>query len=104
MRILRFLVHGQNLEKSSYCNFDGIQRGTKGYLLMQFAFSKDWSGCVIAATFWDYDKEICAVPVMFGKCKIPDEVTDKRRIKVSLTGKSGQYKITTNKITISQEG
>lgn len=104
MRLLKFNVNGQNLSKSSICDFNGIQKGSKNYLKMAFLFSSDWIGCAIAATFWSYDKELCAVPIKNGMCKVPDEVTDKRRITISLSGKRGSYKITTNRLIINQEG
>ena len=104
MRALKFQVDGQVVKRSPGCDFDNITRGTKRYLKLQFSLSKDWAGCVVAATFWNYEKEVCAVQVKNGMCAVPDEVTDNRRIKVSLTGKRGDYKIVTNKIVIRQEG
>ena len=101
MRVLKFQVDGQVVKRSPGCDFNNITRGTKRYVKLQFSVSKDWDGCVVAATFWN---DVSAVQVKNGACAIPDEVTDNRRIKVSLTGKRGDYKIVTNKIVIRQEG
>lgn len=104
MRTLKFNVDGQNLKKSPDCNFDNIVKGTKAFLKLSFSFSPEWKGCAIVVTFWNYDNELCAVPVVNGLCSVPDEVTDYRKIKISLTGKKKGYKIITNKCIIRQEG
>lgn len=104
MRILKFIVEGQSLKKDPACNFSGIVKGSKGYLQCSFSFSREWAGCKAAASFWSYDKEIDAAAVVRGVCQIPDSVTDFRRFGVSLTGVKGEYRITTNKVWIEQEG
>lgn len=103
MRTLKFYVEGQNLRKDSKSDFSGIIRGSRGYLQCSFSLSKEWGGCKIAASFWHYDKEIDAAPVIGGKCTIPDSVTDYREFEVSLVGDRKGYRITTNRIKIEQE-
>lgn len=104
MRTLKFIVDEQSLRKDPNCDFSGVVKGSKGYLQCSFSFSKEWTGCKVAASFWKYDKEIDAVAVVHGVCRIPDGVTDSRRFGVSLTGVKDGYRITTSKIWIEQEG
>lgn len=104
MRTLKFVVDEQSLRKDPACDFSGIVKGSKGYLQCSFSFSKEWTGCKVAASFWSYDKEIDAAAVIHGVCQIPDGVTDCRRFGVSLTGIKDGYRITTNKVWIGQEG
>ena len=103
MRILRFCVSGQKLSRNPESDFSGIIRGSKGFLECSFNLSKEWSGCKIAASFWHYDKEIDAAPVIGGNCTIPDSVTDYRKFEVSLVGVRKGYRITTNRVKIEQE-
>lgn len=104
MRTLKFVVEEQSLKKDPACNFSGIVKGSKGYLQCSFSFSREWAGCKVAASFWNYDKEIDAAAVVHGVCQIPDGVTDFRRFGVSLAGVKYGYRITTSKIWIEQEG
>ena len=64
MRTLKFNVEGQSLKKDSACDFSGIVKGSKGYLQCSFSFSREWAGCKVAASFWSYDKEKGATPVV----------------------------------------
>ena len=103
MRVLNFDVIEQKLQKNPKSDFSGIIRGSRGYLQCSFNLSKEWSGCKIAASFWHYDKEIDAAPVINGTCMIPDSVTDYREFEVSLVGIRDSYRITTNRVKIEQE-
>lgn len=103
MRTLRFCVESQKLRRDPESDFSGIIRGSKGYLQCDFDLSEEWSGCKIAASFWHYDKEIDAAPVISGTCMIPDSVTDYREFEVSLVGIRDSYRITTNRVKVEQE-
>ena len=103
MRVLNFDVIEQKLQKNPKSDFSGIIRGSRGYLQCGFNLSKEWSGCKIAASFWHYDKEIDAAPVIGGNCTIPDSVTDYREFEVSLVGIRDSYRITTNRVKVEQE-
>lgn len=103
MRILRFCVDGQKLSRNPESDFTGLIRGSKGFLKCSFSLSEEWKGCKVAASFWHYDKEIDAVPVINGNCTIPDSVTDYREFEVSLVGVREGYRITTNRARIEQE-
>lgn len=99
MRILQFKVSGQNLSKDG--DFSGIVAGTKGYLQTAYNFDADWDGCKKAAVFLKYDKEY-PVPIMNGKCAVPDEITEHKRWKVYLVGVKDGYRITTNEVEVRQ--
>ena len=42
------------------------------------------------------------VPIMNGKCKVPDEITGYKRWKVYLVGEKAGYRITTNEVEVYQ--
>lgn len=102
MRTLKFIVTGQRIEKDPTCDFSGLVAGTQGYLKARFDFDKDWDGCIKAASFWRIGKEYAA-PVINNECVIPPEALTWNVFKVSVTGKKQGYKITTNKVDITQE-
>lgn len=103
MRTLHFIISGQDLSKSG--DFFNIVRGTKGYLRCQFAFGgTDWIGCKAVAIFEAKKKEYPVVIDRNGSCMIPNQVTDYDIIKLRIVGAKNNYRITTNKILISQEG
>ena len=103
MRVLNFDVIEQKLQKNPKSDFSGIIRGSKGYLQCGFSLSKEWKGCRVAASFWHYDKEIDAAPVINGICMIPGSGTDYREFEVSLVGIRDSYRITTNRVKVEQE-
>lgn len=104
MRILKFIADGQRLTKDPSCDFSGIVRGSKNYLMAHFLLSSEWTGRVIAASFWKLGKEY---PVILkgNACMIPDDVLTWEQFKVSLTGMDrNKSMITTTKVTVRQEG
>ena len=102
MRVLRFIVKGQSLQKDPNCDFSGIVRGSKGYLIAEFIPDASWRGCTIAASFWHFDKEY-AVLVRNGKCEIPPEALHGFSVGVSLVGIKTGYRICTNRAKFEQE-
>lgn len=102
MRVLRFIVDGQNIMKDPTCDFTGITAGTVGYLMASFSLSSEWSGCKVAASFWKIDEEYPVV-LTNGRCKIPAEALDWDYFDVQLTGIKQGYKIVTNKLRVEQE-
>lgn len=101
-RILRFIVNRQTIIKDPMCDFSKICPGTSGYLKAQFNTSGEWNGCDIAASFWCLGKEYATI-VKYGICDIPGEALKWSNFSVSLTGKNGDYKITTNRVRVDQE-
>lgn len=106
MRMLKFIVTGQNIAKDPGCDFKHIVRGSKGYLGAQFRLDTEWKNCRVAASFWKYNKEYPVLLDRYGKCIIPDDAVTGDGFSVCLTGirKNGAYKIVTNKIRVDQEG
>lgn len=102
-RVLRFSVNQQIISRYVGCDFSGIVKGSEGYLTAMFVFSHEWYNCKIAASFWSAGAEY-AVPVRNGKCVIPAEALKRNQFYVSLIGIRDGYKITTNKLRVSQEG
>lgn len=102
MRILRFIVHAQSIRKDPKCDFSGLVSGTKGYLMAEFSVSPEWDGCQMAAVFTKLNVAH-ARPVANGRCEIPPEALTWERFGVRLVGQRGEYRITTNEVTVEQE-
>lgn len=103
MRTLRFIVDGQSIKKDPSCDFKGLVPGTKGYLEASFQFSDEWKNCKKAAVFTALGQEH-AVPVINGKCEIPEKALTWRVFSVKVAGIRDGYRITTNKVEVSQDG
>lgn len=104
MRILKFKVIGQRITPDPACDFSNLVPGTKGYLQARFDFGQDWAGCRKVAAFWCLGKEYAA-RLENNECEIPAEALAWKNFEVSVTGvRPGGYRITTNKITVKQEG
>lgn len=103
MRVLSFDVDGQRISKNHDCDFTGLVAGTRNYFQAHFSFSPDWDGCVQIARFWRGSTEY-AVPIKDNTCLIPSEVLTRKSYGVSVIGQRGDYKITTNRIYIRQDG
>lgn len=99
MRVLQLKVSGQTLSKEG--DYSGLVAGTKGYLQMAISYDSDWDGCRKAAVFRRYDKEY-PVPIINGRCNVPDEITQYDCWKVSLIGAREGYLITTNEVEVHQ--
>ena len=99
MRTLQFKVTGQNLSKDG--DFSGLIAGTRGYLQTAYNFDSEWDGCRKAAVFCRYEKEY-PVPIVNGKCAVPDEIAEYKRWKVYLVGERKGYRITTNEVEVRQ--
>lgn len=102
MRILKFIITDQSIQKDPDCDFSGIVSGTKGYLYAQFSFSKEWEGCRVAAVFNCLGKSYPS-PVINGKCIIPADALTWDYFGVSVIGQRENYRITTNEIKVDQE-
>lgn len=101
MRILRFIANGQMLEPDPECDFTGLISGTEGYLQAEFVFDSEWTGCRVAASFFNLGKEYPTI-VENGKCEIPAKSLDFQDFYVQLTGIRDGYKITTNRKIVRQ--
>lgn len=103
MRTLSFNIRSQQITKDPQCNFTGLVAGTRNYLEACFSFSPEWQDCILVASFWRGNKEY-AVRIQDNKCDIPFEVLTGRAFSVSVTGQRGDYRITTNRVYVRQEG
>lgn len=103
MRTLNFTIDAQNIRQDPSCDFSGIVRGTKGYLQAEFSFSAEWNGCRKAAVFTKLGKEY-PVPIIGNWCEIPEEALTRNTFAVSVVGERDNYRITTNKTEVRQDG
>ena len=105
MRILKFEVNGQKLQKESGCDFSGIAPGTSGYLKASFSFSAEWTGMVKVAEFRTHaSSEPVSVPIINNECMVPADVTSGDRWYVKVIGKRGNVLIPTGNCRVRQEG
>lgn len=105
MRILKFEVYGQKLQKESGCDFSGIVPGTSGYLKASFSFSAEWTGMVKVAEFRTRaSSEPVSVPIINNECMVPADVSSGDRWYVKVIGKRGNVLIPTGNCRVRQEG
>ena len=103
MRVLKFIVNGQSLQKDPNCDFSGIIRESIGYLVAEFSLDSAWKGCTIAASFWHFGEEHAAL-VQNNRCMIPNEALRGFSVGVTLRGVKKGYSISTNKVMFEQGG
>jgi hypothetical protein len=106
MRILKFIVKDLIIERDPSCNFEGLVPGSKEYLQAVFSFSPEWDGYVKVVSFRsvlgkEYPPQVLKNGV---SCIIPSEALKRRIFKIQVLGKKGLSEITTNKISIEQNG
>ena len=106
MRTLKFIVDGQIIKQDPNCDFTNLIPRTEGYLRAEFSFSPEWSNCVKVAAFYSMmGTEYAPQVLKDGKsCLIPAEALANRSFKMMVLGRRDDFKITTNKVTICQNG
>ena len=103
MRLLNFRADGQTLAKDG--DFDGLYPGSAGYLYANFICSPDWTGLVKVAEFRSRLKdEPVSVPVISGRCEIPESICAGTYFFVRLVGQRGKVRITTMDCEVKQYG
>lgn len=106
MRTLRFNVTGQTITLDPNCDVEDLIPGTKGYVTAKFVFTQEWDKCTKVAAFYsnlgrEYEPQL----LKDGKhCVIPQEALEKHIFKVKVFGKSPDYELCTNKLTLYQRG
>lgn len=103
MRTLRFLIEGQKLKKDTECDFKGLIPGTRGYLEVAVSCSDEWNDCRKAVVFKSKRTE-CAMPLLGGKCQIPEEILKGNIFTLRVVGERKGYRITTNQVGVTQDG
>lgn len=106
MRTLKFIVTGQQITHDPNCDFSGLVPGSEGYLQAKFSFSHEWKDAIKVAAFWSMmGKEFKPQVVdKDGTCVIPSDALKAKNFKIQLIGKNGTLKLTTNKVTVRQNG
>lgn len=104
MRVLKFDVNQLNIEKNPGCNFEGLVRGTEGYLKAEFSFSSEWHDYVKIVGFSDGVREYAVILEDGKSCMIPKEITVRPAFGVKVTGKKSNGIMITNSIIINQNG
>lgn len=107
MRTLKFIVDGLVIKQDPNCDFSGLVPGSDGYLEAAFTFSPEWNGCAKGAGFFSFlGTEYEPKLLKNDRCVIPAEALSKRKFKIQIIGqaKDGSKTLTTNKVTVSQNG
>ena len=106
MRVLKFIVNGQIIEKDPNCDFSGLVPGTDGYLQAEFSFSHEWNGMAKVAGFYSAMGKEYPAKVLDGgtTCMIPAEALAKKVFKVQVMGRTLDSHIITNKVEVIQNG
>lgn len=105
MRTLKFIVSGQLINPDPKCDFSGLVPGTEGFLQAEFVFSREWNDCVKVAGFYSLmGTEFPPQLLINNTCVIPKEALAKKIFKIKVIGKKDDFKITTNKISVVQNG
>lgn len=102
MRILKFNIRNQKIEKDKTCDFSNIARGTNGYLVAKFSFTPDWSGYTKVGVFRTIDGQEVAVPVTGNMCIIPSEALKERMFYAHVIGMKDGAKIVSEKTEVYQ--
>lgn len=107
MRTLKFIVEDQIIKQDPNCDFSNLVPGTEGYLQAEFVFSKQWTGADKVAGFYsvmgrEYPPQVISSS---NTCIIPAEALKGEKFKIKVFGLRGtDFKITTNKLTVCQNG
>lgn len=106
MRTLKFIVEDQIIKPDPNCGFHDLVPGTKGYLMAEFSFSKEWNGYTkVAGFFSPMGREYKPQILKDGKtCVIPAEACARSQFKIQVLGKKGVDVLKTNKLGIHQTG
>lgn len=103
MRTLEFNVNGQRLSKTG--NFSGIVRGSTNYLKCAFNFTdSDWNKCKIGIVFEYRGIEHVVIMGNDRAVVVPPDISDKKSFRVRVVGIKDNYKLSTNKVLVNQEG
>ena len=106
MRTLKFIVDGQIILRDPYCSFNHLVPGTEGYIKAEFTFTKEWDKCAKVAQFKsEMGTEFPPQILEDGySCIIPAEALAKKKFRVVVLGKGNEYILTTNDVTVHQNG
>ena len=107
MRVLKFIVDGQILKEDPTCDFSNLVPGTENYVKLEFSFSPEWRSLYKIAGFWSMlGTEYEPQRLKDGRtCVVPVEALKRRAFKLEVGGVGADgTKITTNRITITQNG
>lgn len=101
MKVLKFDVKGQKIERDKSSDFDNIVRGTDNYLCLVFHFNQEWKETKRVISFYDVDGKQTN-EIIQDRVTVPVEVTHGSMFYFELTGKSNKARITTNRMYIEQ--
>ena len=101
MRVLKFKVNQQKLEKDPSCDFSDIIQGSKNYLCCDFVFDKNLQKYRKVACFIN-DRSVEYVPIINDRCFVPDSVAQGDVINFFITFVDKEEQFDTNQIYVRQ--
>ena len=105
MRTIKFIVNGQNIALDHKCNIDDLAPGTSNYVKAEFSFTSEWSDCKKVAAFYsNLGREYKPQILINDNCVIPTEALERAIFKIKIIGQCGEYRLSTNKLTVHQRG
>lgn len=101
MRVLKFKVNQQKLEKDPSCDFQNIIQGSKKYLCCDFVFDESLQKYRKVACFVK-DRSVEYVPIINDRCFVPDSVAQEDVINFFITFVDKEEQFDTNQIYVRQ--
>lgn len=102
MRTLEFDVNATALSKSSNCDFSGLIKGSKKYLVCHFTFDNTWDGARRIVEFQTKEEDKFYELTDENACYVPDDFAAENYFKVSIHGVKDKEQFETNKVLIRQ--
>lgn len=107
MRVLKFIVDGNNITQDPACDFTGLLPGSEEQIQAEFVFSSEWESRTKVAAFWSVmDKEYEPQVINSDNvCLIPKEALSKVAFKVQVLGKRRNHDLVkTDTVLVYQSG
>lgn len=87
MRILKYIVTGQKIERDLKCDFEDIKKGTNNYINLLFVFDSEWNNTVKVISMKNSDGIETNRVLENNQVSLPLQVTDGSLFYFELYGK-----------------
>lgn len=87
MRVLKYIVTGQKVERDLKCDFEDIMRGTNNYINLLFVFDSEWNGAIKVISMKNSDGVETNRVLENNQVSLPLSVTDCSLFYFELYGK-----------------
>lgn len=105
MRILEYFVNGNEIKKIPRNNYSGLIPKSKESVKLKFTFSSEWDNTAKVVEFVTRDGKECEPQILINNvCMIPEQALNEYIFYIRVLGKSKDDLLTTEKMTICQDG